>query len=64
MPDTLHSACQTEKTRNSRELYKMSHFLPAAECEILGIFTMFWGSAIPAVPRCADFARMGPSKPL
>ncbi|MFZ5667586.1 hypothetical protein [Blastomonas sp.] len=36
----------------------MKHFLLQAECEILGIFTMFWGETIPAVPRLADFARM------
>jgi hypothetical protein len=36
----------------------MKQFLLQAECEILGIFTMFWAGIIPAVPRLADFARM------
>jgi hypothetical protein len=36
----------------------MKQFLLQAECEILGIFTMFWRDPICSKPRRADFARM------
>jgi hypothetical protein len=64
MPDTLHTACQTEKPHQFSVICPQIQFLPQAECEVLGIFTMFWGRVILAMPRPADFARTGPRKPL